>query len=148
VGTPGLGDVTPVLGAGLSDDRPSVTGEALIAQEPAQARVDPLPVSPKPANAETEISSSGDEPSSVIELEGRTTKPEAADTTAVTRKADGLVTVRPKPEKRKNAKERAKAKFTKDRTTPDTTVKAKSKVDAKVETKKARKAKSAARKVA
>lgn len=73
----------------------------------------------------------------MIALEGRTTKPEAAGTTAATRKAGGLVTVRPKPEKRKNFKERAKAKYakkTEDGTTP-MTAKAKSKVDKKADAK-------------
>jgi len=40
-----------------------------------------------------------------------------------------LATAHPKPEKRKNAKERAKEKYTKGGTTPDTTAKAKSKVE-------------------
>jgi hypothetical protein len=75
----------------------------------------------------------------VIELAARVPKPAAAAATAVPRAAEGLVTVRPKPEKRKNAKERAKEKYakknTKDGTTPDTTAKAKSKVDKKAESK-------------
>jgi hypothetical protein len=50
------------------------------------------------------------------------------------------VTVRPKPEKRKNARARAKEKYakadtSKDGTTPDTTAKAKSRVAKKVEAK-------------
>ena len=63
----------------------------------------------------------------VIALAART---DAVATTAIARPADGLVTVRPKPEKRKNAKERAKEKITGDRTTP-MTAKAKSRVNKK-----------------
>jgi hypothetical protein len=148
VGTPGLDGLMPSLGAGLGDAEPTVAGEALVAEEPAQAQNDTPPEALMPANPETEIATSGDEPSSVIELAGRTMKPEAAETTAVTRGANGLVTVRPKPEKRKNAKERAKDKVTKDRTTPDTTAKAKSRVETKAQTKKAKKTNSAARKTA
>ena len=83
-------------------------------------------------------------PSPIIALETRRTKKSAAaEATAVPREAEGLVTVRPKPEKRKNAKERAKEKYakknveknTKDGTTPDTTAKAKSKVAKKAESK-------------
>jgi hypothetical protein len=44
----------------------------------------------------------------VIELKARMTRPETADTAAVTRETTGLVTVRAKPEKRKNAQQRAK----------------------------------------
>jgi hypothetical protein len=94
-----------------------------------------LPAQPKPANPEAETAASDDVPSSVIELAARATKPKAAEVTAVTREAGDLVTVRPKPEKRKNAKERAKEKYTKDRTTPDTTAKAKSKVATKPKSK-------------
>ena len=73
-------------------------------------------------------------------------KPEAAEeVAAVAPEASGLSTAHPKPEKRKNAKERAKEKYAKAKTedgiTPDTTAKAKSKVEAKVETKKAEKPK-------
>jgi hypothetical protein len=69
----------------------------------------------------------------VIELAVLTAKAEAA--TAAPREADGLVTVRAKPEKRKNAKERAKEKYTKDGTTPETTAMAKSKVASKPKSK-------------
>jgi hypothetical protein len=72
-----------------------------------------------------------DAPSSVIALAAVTTKRKAAEVTAVPREVDDLVTVRPKPEKRKNAKERAKErakeKHAKEGTTPATTAKAKSK---------------------
>jgi len=74
----------------------------------------------------------------VIELAARTTKPKAAEVTAVPREGDGQVTVRAKPEKRKNAKERAKEKYAKGGTTPDTTAKAKSKVEKKPKTKKSK----------
>jgi hypothetical protein len=59
-----------------------------------------------PTNAETVTSD--DAPSSVIELRARIKKLETADELAVASPAGGLVTVRAKPEKRKNAKERAK----------------------------------------
>ena len=96
-----------------------------------------LPAQPKPTHAET--ATSDDAASSVIELAARMAKPAAGEATAVPRAAEALVTVRPKPEKRKNAKERAKEKYakknTKDGTAPDTTAKAKSKVANKAETK-------------
>jgi hypothetical protein len=51
----------------------------------------------------------------VIELKARKTKLEAADTAAVMRDGSDLVTVRAKPEKRLNAKDRAKARRAKNR---------------------------------
>jgi hypothetical protein len=181
---PSLDGETPSLGAGLSDAGASVTGDAPIAEEPAQAGdLSPLEA-PKPTNkptykptgeavnaaavepsveaagkpagkladADAEPAVSGETASAVIALESRMTKSGAAD---------GLVTVRPKPEKRKNYKERAKDKLTeakaaKDGTTPDTMAKAKSKAAAKVtvkvkskaETKTTKKTRSAARKAA
>ena len=45
---------------------------------------------------------------SVIELKARKARADVAETGGVTREADGLVTVRAKPEKRKNAQQRAK----------------------------------------
>ena len=143
---PSRDGVTPSLGAGLDDAGISVTGDVPVVKEPAQAGRITLPEAPKPADTETGMSISGDKPSSVIELADRMT--EAAETTAVTHGADGPVTVRPKPEKRKNARERAKAKFAKDGTTPDTTVKAKSRAAAKAGTRKSGKIKSAARNAA
>jgi hypothetical protein len=74
----------------------------------------------------------------VIALAARTAKPKAAAVTAVPREADGLVTVRAKPEKRLNAKERAKANA-KDGLTPDMKAKAKSKAEAKAAAKAKRK---------
>jgi hypothetical protein len=62
----------------------------------------------------------------------------------------GLVMTRPKPEKRKNAKERAKAKFAKEKTTEDgttpMTATAKSEVESKAERKAATKVASKAAK--
>ena len=182
MGTPGVSDLTLSLGAGHGEE-----GDASN-QGPAQERLTPLLAQPKPTNAEKpanpEAAVSEVEPSTVIELKARTTKREAAEVTAVTREAAGLVTVRPKPEKRKNAKERAKEKakdkpeatevvavtpqavglatahpkpakhknakerakekYAKDRTTPDTTAKAKSKVDTKAKS-KVKKSKAAAK---
>ena len=130
------------------------------AQETDQAQA--LPAQPKPTHAEelthAETATSDDAASPIIALATRRSKkPAAADATAVPRAAEGLVTVRPKPEKRKNAKERAKEKYakknveknveknTKDGTTPDMTAKAKSKVANKADTKaKKRKAAQAA----
>ena len=127
--------MTPSLGAGDSTE-----GDPSAAKEPAQARIEPPPAQPKPANSEAVTSD--DAPSALIALAARTTKLNAADATAVTREAAGLVTVRPKPAKRKNAKERAKEKYAKDGTTPAMTAKAKSKVD-KAAGAKAKKSKSA-----
>jgi len=73
----------------------------------------------------TQTANSADASGAVIALGARMA--EAVETTAIARPADGLVTVRPKPEKRKNAKERAREKITKGGTTP-MTAKAKSAV--------------------
>ena len=67
------------------------------AQEPTQADIDA-------ANAAL---------SSVIALKARKEKAGLADTGGTQREANGLVTVRAKPEKRLNAKDRAKARRTK-----------------------------------
>jgi hypothetical protein len=122
-------------GAGHGDE-----GDASF-QGPAQDK--DLPASPKPANPDGKVAASDEAPkdvgSSVIELAAVTIKLKAAEV-AVPREGGGLVTVRAKPEKRKNAKERTKervlekyaAKDTaKDGTTPDTTAKAKSKAEKK-----------------
>ena len=53
----------------------------------------------------------------MIELAGVKSKAVGAETL----ETGDLVTTRPKPEKRKNAKERAKAKFSKDKTAEDGT---------------------------
>jgi hypothetical protein len=67
--------------------------------------------------------------------ESKKDRMEAASPVAGIAEVAGLSTAHPKPEKRKNAKERAKEKYakvdTKDRTTPDMTATAKSKVLAK-----------------
>lgn len=139
--------MTPSLGANEAEK-----GSAFDAELVAVRR-ESTPEEPKPAKQETTDAAEStfdDAQGSVIELAARIAKPDAAEATASTHVASGLVTVRPKPEKRKNAKERAKEKFAKktaeDRTTPDTTAKAKSKAEkkaAKAERKeKAKKAKS------
>ena len=91
-------------GAGHGDE-----GDASF-QGPAQEEA--LPAQPKPTNempaAQVDIDAANAALSSVIELKARMKKPEAADTPAVTRETGGLVTVRAKPEKRKNAQQRAK----------------------------------------
>jgi hypothetical protein len=75
-------------------------------QGPAQDKE--LPALPKPTNSDAEVAVSEVAPSSVIELATRTTKLKAAEVTAAPRGGEGQVTVRAKPEKRKNAQERAK----------------------------------------
>ncbi len=88
-------------GAGHGDE-----GDASF-QGPAQEKE--LPASPKPTNKPTnpaDETAKSDAPGSVIELAAVTTKLKAAET-AVPRGGEGQVTVRAKPEKRKNAKERA-----------------------------------------
>jgi hypothetical protein len=92
--------LTRAAGAGHGDE-----GDASF-QGPAQEQIETLPAQPKPTNAET----SEDAPGPVIELAARAKKSEAAEVTAVTRAASGLVMTRPKPEKRLNAKDRAKAR--------------------------------------
>ena len=108
MGKPAASDVTLAPGAGHGDE-----GDASFqgpAQEEDQAQIEALPAQPKPTNPEAAMSAQAQ--GSVIELAARTatrtTKLKAAEVTAVPRAGDGQVTVRPKPEKRKNAKERAK----------------------------------------
>ena len=168
MGTPAASDLPLAPGAGHGDE-----GDASFQ---GSAQEETLPASPKPTNLEVAT----DEASTVIALAARIAKPntkttaretsgfvmtrpkpekrlnakdrakarrakdkpEAAEEVAVViPEASGLFTAHPKPEKRKNAKERAKEKYTRNSTeggtTPDTTAKAKS----KVETKKAKKAK-------
>ena len=145
---PGAGGSEPAPGAGHGEagDAPQ--------QGPAQERLNaPRPGQPKPANPEIEAAISADAAGSVIALGARrNARSEGGEAASET---GGRVTVRPKPEKRKNAKERAqqkaKEKYAKDGTTPDTTATAKSKAEskkAKPESKKARKAKSGAGKAA
>jgi len=85
-------------------------------QGPAQERIEPLTAQPTPANSEVVISDDKPNtkiPSAKIKLVARTTKPKAAEVTAVNPEAGGLVTAHPKPAKRLNAKDRAKAKMKK-----------------------------------
>jgi len=100
VGKPAASDVTLAPGAGHGDE-----GDASF-QGPAQE--EELPASPKPTNSDDDAAASADAPSSVIALAAVTARLKAADVTAVPRGGEGQVTVRAKPEKRKNAKERAK----------------------------------------
>jgi hypothetical protein len=60
------------------------------------------------------------EPGKVVPLKGRAKKREAADV-AVTAPAGRAMTAHPKPEKRKNAKERAKEKYAKKNSAKDET---------------------------
>ena len=77
-------------------------------QGPAREPTETLPAQPRPANKLSALSEAEAQPSDpVVVLAGRPAP------------ATGLVTVRPKPEKRKNAKERAKAKFAKDKIKDD-----------------------------
>jgi hypothetical protein len=107
------------------------------------ARDDDHPAQPKSANPERPAISST---APVIEL-AHVVKPETVET-----RDAGLVMTRPKPEKRKNAKERAKAKFTKDKTAEDgtrpmtATAKSEAETKAKAERKAATKAAKAERK--
>jgi hypothetical protein len=138
VGTPAASDLTLAPGAGHGGE-----GDASF-QGPAQEEA--LSAQPKPTNAKvpTNVEAATDEAGSVITLAARTAKPEVVEMAA--RETGGLVMTRPKPEKRKNAKERAKEKYAKKDTADGTrpmTAKAKSKVEAKAEAKKIKKAKKA-----
>jgi hypothetical protein len=84
----------------------------LVAAKPAREESEILPVLPKSANPEVPANplTDSDASNSVIALAARAVKPETNDTA---REVAGLVTVRPKPEKRLNAKDRAKARRTK-----------------------------------
>ena len=118
MGTPAASDVTLAPGAGHGGE-----GDASL-QGPAQEEVlHALPKSTQedtPAQdtrAQVDIDAANAALSSVIELKARrNTKSQAAETTAALREAanlngSSLVTVRAKPEKRKNAKERSKERF-------------------------------------
>ena len=134
MGTPAASILTLAPGAGHGDE-----GDASF-QGPAQDAT--LPASPKPTNKPTnkptqaDVDAANAALSSVIELKARIAKPEAVATTM--RETSGLVTTRPKPEKRLNAKERAKVNA-KDGITPDMKAKAKSKAVAKAAAKAKRK---------
>jgi hypothetical protein len=109
VGKPAASKSTLAPGAGHGGE-----GDAPL-QGPAQEeRQDlkeeaPQPEQPKPTNASA--FSFKYAPSAIIAL--RAAKPDAGDKTAATHGTFGLVMTRPKPEKRKNAKERAKARLEK-----------------------------------
>lgn len=127
MGAPAARGLTQAPGAGHGE-----AGDAPL-QGPAQEEVSPA--QPRPAYAETERDAAP-----VIEL-ARVAKAETAETGTGANGA--LVMTRPKPEKRKNAKDRAKAKFAKDDaktaedgTTP-MTAKAKSEAAAKAQRKAA-----------
>ena len=96
MGTPAASDLTLAPGAGHGDE-----GDASF-QGPAQEET--LSAQPKPTNAKVHDRSA--DASSVITLAARIVKPEAVETAA--RETGGLVMTRPKPEKRLNAKDRAK----------------------------------------
>lgn len=129
-------------GAGDGEGDASLQGPA---QEDTQAQIEALPAQPKPANSVT--STLSDEPAAVIALAARMEKGDAAYMGAAYPGRGGLVTVQPKPVKRKNARERAKEKYARgsgngsakespeDGTTPAETAKAKSRADAKAKAK-------------
>ena len=94
MGTPAASDLTLAPGAGHGDE-----GDASF-QGPAQEEA--LSAQPKPTNANVAT----DEAGSVITLAARIAKPEVVETTG--RETSNLVMTRPKPEKRLNAKDRAK----------------------------------------
>jgi len=98
VGTPAASDLTLAPGAGHGGE-----GDASF-QGPAQEEA--LSAQPKPTNAKVPANAEAatDEAGSVITLAARTAKPEVVEMAA--RETGGLVMTRPKPEKRKNAKER------------------------------------------
>ena len=136
MGTPAARECAQASGAGH--------GEAGDAPSQGPARKEVLSAQPKPANA--------DKPAKL--------EPATAEIAifAAAPRDNGLVTTLPKPEKRKNAKERAKAKFakkdTKDKTAEDGTrpmtatakSEAEAKAERKAETKVAAKAAKAERK--
>jgi len=115
VGQPAASKSTLAPGAGHGGE-----GDASLqgpAQEKDQAQIDTLPEQPKPTNASADASDvacadvSENAPSSIIAL--RTAMRGAREATAATHETSGLVMTRPKPEKRKNAKERAKDRLDK-----------------------------------
>jgi hypothetical protein len=150
-------------GAGDGEGDASFQGPA---QEDTQAQIEALPAQPKPANSEPaaadQSGSADNEPGAVIALAARMEKADAARVSAAPAGRGGLVTVQPKPAKRKNARERAREKYAKgsngslgsagesaeDGTTPVMTATAKYKADAKAEAKAEFKAKAKATKAA
>jgi len=103
VGTPAASDLTLAPGAGHGDE-----GDASF-QGPAQEEA--LSAQPKPTNAEA----TADEAGSVIPLAARIAKTETGIMTA--REPDRVMT-RPKPEKRLNARDRAKNRKAADEAAP------------------------------
>jgi hypothetical protein len=97
VGAPAASQSTLAPGAGHGGE-----GDASL-QGPAQEQIDTLPEQPKPTYQAEPANT--DAPSAIIAL--RPAKSDAGDTTAAMHETSGLVMTRPKPEKRKNAKERA-----------------------------------------
>jgi hypothetical protein len=137
---PVAGGLVPAPGDGHGDE-----GDAL-SQGPAQERNETLPGQPKPTKAmPTNAKPSQMMPANSGEtFESQSSGAVVALGEAKPKLPGNLVTVRPKPEKRKNAKERAKAKYakvkTEDGTTPMTAT-AKSKVETKAKTEAGTKAK-------
>jgi hypothetical protein len=133
VGTPAVSDLTLAPGAGHGDE-----GDASF-QGPAQEQV--LPAQPKPTLAEAP----GKPEAAISDVAAKSeiSKPKQAEIIAVNFETassvtTGLVTAHPKPAKRLNAKERAKANA-KDGIRPDTKAKAKSKAEAKAKRNKDKK---------
>jgi hypothetical protein len=104
VGTPAASDLTLAPGAGHGDE-----GDASF-QGPAQEEA--LSAQPKPTNAEA----TADEAGSVIPLASRIAKTETGKATA--RETHCRVMTRPKPEKRLNARDRAKTRKAADEAAP------------------------------
>jgi len=96
VGQPAASQSTLAPGAGHGGEGDaSLQGPAQDERQDLQEKA-PQPEQPKPTHASSDAS--------IIAL--RIAKPDAVDTTAATHETSGLVMTRPKPEKRKNAKER------------------------------------------
>ena len=96
MGQPAASQSTLAPGAGHGGEGDaSLQGPAQDERQDLQEKA-PQPEQPKPTHASSDAS--------IIAL--RIAKPDAVDTTAATHETSGLVMTRPKPEKRKNAKER------------------------------------------
>ena len=103
MGQPAASQSTLAPGAGHGGEGDaSLQGPAQDERQDLQEEA-PQPEQPKPTNASSDAS--------IIAL--RVAKRDADDTTAATHESSGLVMTRPKPEKRKNAKERAKDRLEK-----------------------------------
>jgi hypothetical protein len=110
------------------------------ARAPASRSGDLVTVRAKPEkrkNAQQRAKERNERRNAERNMQPTTDKPDAAEGTVASAVTGGLATAHPKPEKRKNAKERAKEKYAKakaaDGITPDMTAKAKSKVGAKAD---------------